>query len=103
MPVTESLDEMLHQQLVPVVQQELMAVVKANPRGCGKFVDIGGLPRCRCFLRARIWILDLPGPCLLARGFGMNAAACEHYLSSLECTQDVLVAARGGWTNRAAM
>lgn len=40
------------QQFVSVVEQELMPVVKTNPRGCRKFVDVGGLPRCLHFLCA---------------------------------------------------
>ena len=43
---------MLHQQLVPVVEQEFMAVVKTDPGGCAKVIDVDGLPGYRCFLCA---------------------------------------------------
>ncbi|MEZ2392100.1 hypothetical protein AB6813_21670 [bacterium RCC_150] len=41
-----SLPQLLLQQLMPVVEQHLVPVVKADPRGCGKVVDIMRLEWC---------------------------------------------------------
>lgn len=67
---------MLHQQLVPVVEQELMAVVETDPGGCAKVVNVDGLAGCRCFLCAGSLLQDARGQCLLLTGvIGKNMAS----------------------------
>jgi hypothetical protein len=83
-----SLPVMLHQQLVPVVEQEFMAVVKTNPRGCGKRIDVYGLLGCRCFLCAGSAIRHVGAQYSLKNAFGGNSAS-GHGLFSLEGAEDV--------------